>query len=132
MTGSPFVNSDPRLILFFLTFLGVAGVPADRLACRLLIHESADVEGAQRFWQDVTGLGSEHFRRPTLKRHNPKTTRKNTGADYRGCLVIDVLRRVVPGGRRLGNGRDGGWRTRPGGASDAGQVHFLTGLQVGL
>jgi len=87
-----FVNSDPRLILFFLRFLAVAGVPSDRLACRLLIHESADVDSAHRFWQEVTGLGPEHFRRPTLKHHNPKTVRKNTGADYHGCLVIDVLR----------------------------------------
>jgi transposase len=87
-----FINSDPRLILLFLTFLAVAGVSSDRLAPRLLIHESADVTAAQQFWQDVTGLGPEHFRRPTLKHHNPKTNRKNTGADYHGCLVIDVLR----------------------------------------
>lgn len=89
-----FINSDPRLILFFLKFLAVAGVPADRLACRILIHESADVDAAHLFWQNVTGLGPGHFRRPTLKRHNPKTVRKNTGADYHGCLVIDVLRSV--------------------------------------
>jgi hypothetical protein len=87
-----FINSDPRLILFFLRFLAVAGVSSDRLAPRLLIHESADVEAAHQFWQDVIGLGPEQFRRPTLKRHNPKTVRKNTGADYHGCLVIDVLR----------------------------------------
>jgi hypothetical protein len=87
-----FINSDPGLILFFLRFLAVAGVSRDRLAPRLLIHESADVDAAQQFWQDVTGLGPNQFRRPTLKRHNPKTVRKNTGADYHGCLVIDVLR----------------------------------------
>lgn len=87
-----FVNSDAGLILFFLRFLAVAGVPTDRLAPRLLIHESADVTAAHQFWQDVTGLGPEQFRRPTLKPHNPKTVRKNTGADYHGCLVIDVLR----------------------------------------
>jgi len=27
-----------------------------------------------------------------LKRHNPKTVRKNTGQDYKGCLRIDVRR----------------------------------------
>jgi len=27
----------------------------------------------------------------TLK-HNPRTVRKNTGADYHGCLRVDVLR----------------------------------------
>jgi hypothetical protein len=56
------------------------------------IHESADAEAAQRFWLDVTGLEAAQFRRPALKRHNPKTVRKNTGDDYHGCLRIDVLR----------------------------------------
>lgn len=85
-----FVNSDPRLILFFLRFLDVAGIERDRIRCQVAIHESADVAGAQRFWQQVTGLASEQFRRPVLKRHNPKTTRKNTGDDYHGCLAINV------------------------------------------
>ena len=87
-----FINSDPGLILFFLRFLAVAGVASDRLICRVYIHESADVAAAQRFWQDLTGLPPGQFRRPTLKRHNPKTVRMNTGDDYRGCLVIDVRR----------------------------------------
>ncbi len=87
-----FVNSDPRLILFFLRFLHVAGVEPDRLACRVHIHETADVGRSQQFWLDVTGLKPEQFRRPTLKRHNPKTVRKNTGESYHGCLIIDVLR----------------------------------------
>jgi len=29
---------------------------------------------------------------PTLKRHNPKTVRKNVGDSYRGCLRINVRR----------------------------------------
>ena len=56
------------------------------------IHESADVAAAQRFWKEVTGLPADIFRQPTLKRHNPKTIRKNTGEDYHGCLVINVRR----------------------------------------
>jgi transposase len=87
-----FINSDPQLISFFLRFLTVAGVSRDRLVCRLHIHESADVTAAQQFWLDLTGLPAEQFRRPTLKRHNPKTVRKNTGESYHGCLIIKVRR----------------------------------------
>jgi hypothetical protein len=87
-----FINSDPNLILFFLRFLAVAGVTADRLICRVYIHESGDVPASQAFWQTLTGLSAEQFRRPVLKRHNPRTVRKNTGQNYRGCLVIDVRR----------------------------------------
>ncbi len=51
-----FVNSDPQLISFFLRFLAAIGVTPDRLICRLLIHESADIAGALQFWLDLTGL----------------------------------------------------------------------------
>jgi hypothetical protein len=86
-----FINSDPRLISFFLRFLAVAGIERDRICCRVSIHESADVDGAERFWQQITGLPQDQFRRPTLKRHNPATVRKNTGDDYHGCLIVRVL-----------------------------------------
>jgi hypothetical protein len=90
-----FVNSDPALIKFFLRFLEAAGIEPHGLVYQLQIHETADVEAAQRFWLDVTEAHPSQFRRPTLKRHNPKTLRKNTGADYHGCLRIDVLRSSI-------------------------------------
>ncbi len=85
-----FINSDPQLIKFFMRFLEVAGVTRDRLICRLYIHESADVAAAEKFWLELTGLPRTQFRRPTLKRHNPRTVRRNTGPGYRGCLVVRV------------------------------------------
>jgi len=87
-----FLNSDPALIKFFLRFLEAADIGREDLVYRIQIHESADAEAAQRFWPDVTQANPSQFRRPTLKRHNPRTVRKNTGGDYHGCLRIDVLR----------------------------------------
>ncbi|HEX4432572.1 MAG TPA: hypothetical protein VHZ96_25090 [Frankiaceae bacterium] len=100
-----FTNSDPRLILFFLRFLDAVGISRSDLRFCLQIHETADVAGAQRFWIEATGSGDEQFLRPTLKRHNPKTTRKNVGDGYHGCLRIEVRR-----GTRL-YGRIEGWAT---------------------
>ncbi len=85
-----FVNSDPALIAFFIRFLAVAGIARERLICRVHIHESADVAAAHQFWLDQTGLPAEQFRPPMLKRHNPKTVRKNTGESYHGCLVVAI------------------------------------------
>jgi transposase len=65
-----FINSDPGLISLFLRFLASNAITPDRLICRVHIHESADVAGAQRFWQEVTDLPAGTFRQPTLKRHN--------------------------------------------------------------
>jgi transcriptional regulator with XRE-family HTH domain len=100
-----FTNSDPRLILFFLRFLDAAVISRSDLRFCMQIHESADVAAAQRFWIEVTGSKEEQFLRPTLKRHNPKTTRKNVGDGYHGCLRIEVRR-----GTRL-YGRIEGWAT---------------------
>jgi hypothetical protein len=58
----------------------------------VFIHENADVESAQRFWLDVTGAAVDQFLTPALKRHNPKTVRKNVGDSYHGCLRIGVHR----------------------------------------
>lgn len=85
-----FMNSDPALIGLFLRFLEAAGVERDRLIYQVQIHESADVQAAQRYWQIVTEADGAQFRRPTLKRHNPRTVRKNTGDDYHGCLRVEV------------------------------------------
>jgi hypothetical protein len=85
-----FINSDSALIGFFLKFLDTAGIPRDDLIFRVHIHETADVEAAHRFWLDLTRAEPSQFRKPVLKRHNPKTVRKNVGEGYRGCLRIDV------------------------------------------
>jgi transcriptional regulator with XRE-family HTH domain len=85
-----FINSDPDLIKFFLRFLSAAGVESTQLGFRVHIHESADVAAAERFWLGVTGAEPAQFLRTTLKRHNPRTVRKNVGADYHGCLIIRV------------------------------------------
>ncbi len=85
-----FVNSDPGLVTLFLKFLAAIGVAPDHLRCRVLIHESADVAAAHHFWREVTGLPEDQFGAPNLKRHNPKTVRKNVGEDYHGCLAVRV------------------------------------------
>ena len=87
-----FVNSDAGLIRFFLRFLAAADVRRNDLTFCVAIHESAEVEAAQRFWEEVTGASTEQFTKPSLKRHNPKTNRKNVGNDYHGCLRVSVHR----------------------------------------
>lgn len=87
-----FINSDESLIRLFLRFLESEGVGHCAVSYRLSIHESADVEAATRSWAHVVGVAPESFQRPTLKRHNPATVRRNVGDAYRGCLIIYVPR----------------------------------------
>ncbi|WP_030650561.1 MULTISPECIES: helix-turn-helix domain-containing protein [Streptomyces] len=87
-----FVNSDPGVIRTYLAWLDLLGVDRERLTFRVLIHESADVAAAHRQWADIADVDPGVFAKPTLKRHNPKTVRKNIGDDYHGCLVVGVAR----------------------------------------
>ncbi len=75
-----------------LRWLDLVGVARDRLILRVSIHESADVQAAEAFWRQLVDVDEDQFRKPTLKRHNPRTVRKNVGSDYCGCLIINVRR----------------------------------------
>lgn len=87
-----FINSDPAMIRLFLDWLRLLGVERNRLRFRVAIHESADVPSALRFWSEVVAEPVEQFNRTTLKRHNPRTVRRNVGGDYHGCLCVSVHR----------------------------------------
>lgn len=85
-----FINSDVDMVRFFLSWLRAQGVDDSRLSLRVSIHESADLDRATSCWAEATGLPVDSFAKPLLKRHNPKTTRKNVNDDYIGCLVVTV------------------------------------------
>ncbi|QIQ04444.1 hypothetical protein [Streptomyces liangshanensis] len=85
-----FVNSDLGVIRVFLSWLNLVGVAPEHLSYRVMIHESADVTAAEQYWADQLDVDVKTFKRTTLKRHNPKTVRKNVGDSYRGCLVVRV------------------------------------------
>ncbi|MFH8936760.1 helix-turn-helix domain-containing protein [Streptomyces griseosporeus] len=87
-----FVNSDPGMIQVYLAWLDLLGVKRERLRFHVMIHENADVADAEQYWADLVGADRSTFNKTTLKRHNPKTVRKNVGDTYRGCLVVKVLK----------------------------------------
>ena len=86
------INSDETMIRLFLTWLEYLGVSKAELQYRVSIHENADVERAVRFWADVCGVDLSVFDSTILKRHNPRTVRRNSGDSYFGCLTISVRR----------------------------------------
>jgi AcrR family transcriptional regulator len=60
-----FANSDPRMIVLFCTWLRrFFDVDEERLRLRLYLHENLDLEGANRFWSELTGIPTSQFERP--------------------------------------------------------------------
>lgn len=90
--GVNFMNSDPGMITLFLGWLRLLGIGPERLSFRVYIHESAEIEVAVRFWANVVHVSPDTFLRTSVKRHSPRTNRKNVGADYHGCLCVRVRR----------------------------------------
>ncbi|MCX4666677.1 hypothetical protein OG453_08340 [Streptomyces sp. NBC_01381] len=87
-----FINSDPNVISLYLRWLELLGVERKRMRFRVSIHESADVAKAEEFWAELVGVEAASFQRVTLKKHNPKTNRKNISDAYRGCLTVYVTK----------------------------------------
>ena len=87
-----FANSDPGMLHVFLVWLQrVCQISIDRLTFELYIHESADVEGAQKFWSTTLHVIPDQFH-IRLKRHKVTRHRKNIGATYVGLVRISVKR----------------------------------------
>ncbi|MFF0560613.1 hypothetical protein [Streptomyces sp. NPDC004266] len=99
-----FINSDPSVITVYLAWLDLLQIPREQLSFRVMIHESADVAGAEAYWAGLAGVSVDRLQKTTLKKHNPKTVRKNTGSEYRGCLIIRVA-----AGSRLYRRIEGSW-----------------------
>ncbi|MFE9537933.1 hypothetical protein [Streptomyces sp. NPDC006691] len=99
-----FINSDPDVIKIYLRWLELLGVSRERMRFRVSIHESGDVAGAEQFWADLAEVDVSVFQRATLKKHNPRTRRKNTAETYRGCLVVYMTK-----GAHLYRRMEGAW-----------------------
>jgi hypothetical protein len=81
-----FANSDPRMILVFITWLRrFFEVDEARLRMRLYLHADLDVDAAVRFWSALTGVPPEQFGRPYRAVPDP-TIRRNRHVN--GCPAI--------------------------------------------
>ncbi len=89
------INSDPTVLRLFLKWLDLMLVPDEHRGFRLSIHETANLDAAHAFWSNELSIALDRFSRPTMKRHQPKTVRLNTGSSYHGCLVVTVRKSRV-------------------------------------
>jgi transcriptional regulator with XRE-family HTH domain len=87
-----FINSDPQVISLFMHWLQLLGIGHERCRFRIHIHETADLRAAEKYWANLLGVSRGVFSPATIKRHIPKTNRLNVGDQYRGCLVVSVLK----------------------------------------
>jgi len=60
-----FANSDPRMILFFVTWLWTFfAVDEHRLRVKLYLHDGLDLASANAFWSELTDIPISQFAKP--------------------------------------------------------------------
>jgi hypothetical protein len=60
-----FVNSDPRMVAFFCSWLRrFFAIDESRLRVRLYLHEGLDLAATTAHWSEVTGIPESQFRKP--------------------------------------------------------------------
>jgi hypothetical protein len=60
-----FANSDPRMVLFFVTWLRrFFDIDEARLRFSLYLHQGLDLDAAFSFWSDLTAIPIAQFRKP--------------------------------------------------------------------
>lgn len=91
-----FCNMDPRMIRVFLRWVfEVCKIEKSMIICQVALHENHihRLEEVKKYWEQVTGLGPENFRRVTFKKNKiSPTKRKNVGEVYFGTIRIVVLK----------------------------------------
>ncbi len=90
-----FANSDPHMVKLFIKWLFEFGnVTADNLLVTVHLHKNhiERLEEITEYWSSITSLPRSQFTKPILKKHNPKSKRRNTGDTYKGLVSIRVRR----------------------------------------
>jgi len=93
-----FSNMDPDMIFLFHKWLKSYFMDV-QLKYELYIHMSGDIDSAKQFWSNLLGIRKDRLL-VYLKKHNPKTTRKNTGKKYFGGVRI-VIQKSTDINRRI-------------------------------
>ncbi len=81
-----FANTDPQMVEFFCAWLRrFFAIDESRLRIRVYLHEGLDLERAQQYWAEVTGVPIEQFQAPHRAKADP-TIRRNK--HEHGCVYV--------------------------------------------
>jgi hypothetical protein len=81
-----FANMDPAMIQFFCSWLRrFFDIDESRMRVRVYLHEGLDLERAENFWSELTGVPRTQFRAPYRAKADP--TMRLTKHEY-GCAYV--------------------------------------------
>jgi transcriptional regulator with XRE-family HTH domain len=90
-------NTNPAMLLFFVRWLRhFFAIDESRLRLRLYLHEGLDLEAANAFWSDLTGIPTSQFGKPYRAVADPTIRRSK---HVMGCPAVSY--NCAPTHRRI-------------------------------
>jgi hypothetical protein len=83
-------NTDPMMIRFFMTWLGLEGIDKSRMQVRLHLYADMNIEKESLFWQQSLGLLESNFKRPYIKESTYEKKRNYKGRFGHGTCNLMV------------------------------------------
>lgn len=80
-----FANTDSEMVVLFCAWLRrFFDIDESRLRVRIYLHEGLDLDAAERFWSEITGVPREQFRSPYRAKADPtiRLTKHQHGCVY--------------------------------------------------
>ena len=80
-----FANSDAKMVAFFCAWLRhFIHIDESRLRVTVYLHQGLDIQSAERFWSEVTGVPLAQFRKPYRAAADPtiRTSKHTNGCAY--------------------------------------------------
>lgn len=71
------VNANPKIIIFFIRWLEVLGVPKSHLAIRIHAYPESNLVDCLKYWQEQTSLSSKQFQKTCIDIRTGKSRKKS-------------------------------------------------------
>jgi hypothetical protein len=82
-----FANTDPRMITYFCAWLRrFFVIDESRLRVRVYLHQGLDIDAAEKFWSELTGVPRSQFNSPYRATADPSI--RSNKHQY-GCAYVD-------------------------------------------
>lgn len=81
-------NTDPRMILFFVKWLELLGVPRTKMKIKLHLYKDMKIEQETLYWSQLLQISKNNFRKPYIKESKLSDITYKSGFGHGTCNVI--------------------------------------------
>jgi len=81
-------NTDPSMILFFIKWMELLGVPRIKMKIKLHLYNDMDIDKETGYWSDLLHIPKDNFRKPYVKDSKLSDISYRNGFGHGTCNVI--------------------------------------------